>query len=142
MIRNSLFESLVFSFRSTTIFLLSKCYYCFAYSQIIDEFLFPPFIVHIIIATLLSFSIRRRTHYLLIHADTQLINSHNDGGDENDHHNDIHLDKFTCFSFFFCSMRPEKTMFHFLRIYTYICISWSSVILVTFISIHCTQIIW
>lgn len=99
-------------------FRLLKCYYCFAYSQIIDEFLFPPFIVHIIIATLLSFSIRRRTHNLLIHADTQLINSHNDGGDQNDHHNDIHLDKFTCFSFFFfvCSMRPEKTMFHFLRI--------------------------
>lgn len=142
MIQNSLFESMVFFFLFDYHFLLLKCYYCFAYSQIIDEFLFSPFIVHIIIATLLSFSIRRRTHNLLIHADTQLINSHNDGGDENDHHNDIHLDKFTCFSFFFCSMRPEKKMFHFLRIYTYICISWSSVILVTFISIHCTQIIW
>lgn len=60
------------------------------------------------------------THNLLIHADTQLINSHNDGGDENDHHNDIHLDKFTCFSFFFfCSMRPENTMSHFLRLYIF-----------------------
>lgn len=135
----------MFCFCSTTIFFrLLKCYYCFAYSQIIDEFLFPPFIVHIIIATLLSFSIRRRTHNLLIHADTQLINSHNDGGDENDHHNDIHLDKFTCFSFFFLFVPcgPKRQCSIFFVYYTYLWISWSSVILVTFISIHCTQTIW